>query len=81
MSQAAGYPAAGDIVYHAMERNNEPWEIVNVAAHPDPRKTQQRAITLRGQWSQRERTFEMSAKNFWFNWKRLPAHIAKGANA
>jgi hypothetical protein len=53
-----------------MERNNEPWKVVAVNPHSDPRKTRQRAITLIGQWSQRERTFEMSVCNFWFNWSK-----------
>jgi len=40
--------------------------VIGVAPHSDPRKTRQRAVTIRT--NGRQVTFEMSVRNFWFNW-------------
>lgn len=41
--------------------------VVKVGPHSEAHKTRQRAITIRTSYGD-ERVFEMSVKNFWFNW-------------
>lgn len=59
------YPAVGDKLQHNMCATTG--KVVRVGPHHDPRKTRQRAVTIRTAWGD-ERVFETSVENFWFNW-------------
>jgi hypothetical protein len=59
------YPAVGDKLQH--NHCSATGLVVRVAPHSDPRRTKQRAVTIKTSFGD-ERVFEMSVKNFWFNW-------------
>lgn len=63
------YPAVGASLIHAHEgAERGTWTVTASEPHSDPSRTRQRAITLRHDTDGRERTFEMSTRNFYFNW-------------
>lgn len=59
------YPEVGVKLRHA--HSAATGTVVLVGPHSEAHKTRQRAITIWTSYGD-ERTFEMSIKNFWFNW-------------
>jgi hypothetical protein len=60
------YPEIGARLQHA--HCNETAVVVDIERHSDVRKTRQRMITMRLDSNGEFRCFEMSVRNFWFNW-------------
>jgi hypothetical protein len=59
------YPVVGDQLQHA--HCDQTGIVIAVGPHSEPRKTRQCAVKIRTNHG-REVTFEMSVRNFWFNW-------------
>lgn len=62
------YPAVGDNLRHAHEWCSPLRTVVAIGPHSDPRKVNQRAITIHDSCGSKQ-VFEMSVANFWFNWR------------